>query len=95
MEEEQKIPLYKINPATEQIQKEREMAFKKERNKEKHESGMKGLEESLKRFKDGDNDHSLVPEMIEAARCGATSGEMMALMKKTLGWLGSSVLAPL
>jgi hypothetical protein len=48
----------------------------------------------LIRFKNGDNDHSLIPKMIEAARCDATSGEMMGVMKKTLGWLNSAVLAP-
>jgi len=94
MEEEQKIPLYKINPETARIQTERDVAYKKERDAKKHERGMKGLEESLRRFSDGDNDHSLIPKMIEAARCGATSGEMMEVMKKTLGWLNSAVLAP-
>ncbi len=94
MEEEQKIPVYKINPETEQIQRERDTAYKKARDAKKHEKAMKDLEETLIRFKEGDNDHSLILKMVEAARCDATSGEMMALMKEALGWINSAALAP-
>jgi len=94
MEEERKIPLYKINPETAQIQKERDISYKQSRNSKKLEGAFKELEGCLLRFKEGDNDHSLIPNMTEAARCGATSGEMMDLMKKTLGWLSSAVVAP-
>ena len=94
MEEEQKIPLYKIPPETERLQKERDIAYKKARDVKKYEKAMKDLEESLIRFKSDGNDHSLVPQLIEAARCDATNGEMMALMKKTLGWLNSAAIAP-
>jgi methylmalonyl-CoA mutase, N-terminal domain len=94
MEEAQKIPVYKINPETSSIQKERDLSYKRARDAKKHEDAMKALEEVLIRFKGGDNDHSLIPKMIEAARCDATSGEMMGVMKKTLGWLNSAVLAP-
>ena len=92
IEEDINIPIYKINPETERIQRERDIAYKKSRDSKKWETAMKSLEETLKRFKEGDNDHSLIPKMIEAAECGATSGEMMALMKKTLGWLTSAAL---
>jgi methylmalonyl-CoA mutase N-terminal domain/subunit len=94
MEEEQKIPLYKINPETARIQMERDLRYKKERDGGRQEKAMKDLEDTLIRFKNGDNDHSLFPAMIHAAKCDATSGEIMALMKKTLGWLNSAVLAP-
>lgn len=94
MEEEQKVPLYKINPETAQIQTKRDIDYKKQRDTERHERAMKELEDCLTRFKDGDNDHSLIPKMIKAAECDATSGEMMTLMKKTLGWLNSASLAP-
>lgn len=94
MEEEQKIPVYKINPETERIQRERDTAYKKARDAKRHEMGMKDLEETLIRFKEGENDHSLIPRMVEAARCDATSGEMMALMKEALGWINSAALAP-
>jgi methylmalonyl-CoA mutase N-terminal domain/subunit len=94
MEEEQKIPLYKINPETAKIQMERDTAYKSERDSEKHKRAMKALEDTFLRFKAGQNDHSLFPVMVEAARCDATSGELMALMKKVFGWLNSAVLAP-
>jgi methylmalonyl-CoA mutase N-terminal domain/subunit len=94
MEEEQKIPLYKINPETERIQKGRDIDYKKGRDAEKYELAMNELEKTLLSFKKGNNDHSLVPKMIDAASCDATSGEMMECMKKTLGWLNSAVLAP-
>jgi len=94
MDEEQKIPLYKILPETERLQKERDIAYKKARDVNKYERAMKDLEEMLLRFKNDDNDHSLVPQLIEAARCDATNGEMMASMKKTLGWLNSAAIAP-
>jgi len=94
MEDEQKVPLYKIDPATEQIQKEMDIDYKKGRDAEKYEVAMNELEKTLISFKNGNNDHSLVPKMIEAASCDATSGEMMECMKKTLGWLNSAVLAP-
>jgi methylmalonyl-CoA mutase N-terminal domain/subunit len=94
MEEEQKIPLYKINPETARIQKDRDVSYKGSRDPEKLRGAMKALEETLVRFKDGEKDHQLIPRMIEAARSGATSGEMMALMKTTLGWLSSAVVAP-
>ena len=55
---------------------------------------MNEMEKALISFKKGNNDHRLVPKMIEAASCNATSGEMMECMKKTLGWLNSAVLAP-
>ena len=51
MEEEQKIPLYKINPETERIQKERDLVYKKARDAARHEKAMKDLEETLARFK--------------------------------------------
>jgi methylmalonyl-CoA mutase N-terminal domain/subunit len=94
MEEEQKIPVYKINPETAKIEMERDRDYKTKRDEKRHAQAMKELEQVLIRFKNGDNDHSLLPALIEAARCDATSGEMMALMKETLGWLNSAVLAP-
>jgi methylmalonyl-CoA mutase N-terminal domain/subunit len=94
MEEEQKIPLYKINPETERIQKERDIAYKNGRDEKKHKKAMDDLKKTLLRFRNGDNDHTLIPKMIEAARCDATSGEMMAVMKETLGWLSSAFVAP-
>ncbi len=94
MEEEQKIPLYKIKPETAEIQIERDLADKKSRDSEKYDKAMLKLRENLVKFKKGDNDHGLVPAMIDAARSGATSGEMMAMMKETLGWLNSAVVAP-
>jgi methylmalonyl-CoA mutase N-terminal domain/subunit len=94
MDEEQKIPLYQINPETERMQKDRDIVYKKERDPKSHEMAMKELEETLLHFKDGDNNHSLIPSMIEAARCGATNGEMATLMKKRLGWVNSAVLVP-
>jgi len=94
MEEEKKMPLYKINPETARIQKEGEIAYKKNRDQAKLDKALKDLEESLTHFRQGDNDHSIMPIMIEAARCGATNGELMSLMKNTLGWLSSAVVAP-
>jgi methylmalonyl-CoA mutase N-terminal domain/subunit len=92
MEEEQKVPVYKIDPETERIQKEKDINYKKDRDEAAYANAMKDLEETLIRFKDGDNDHSLIPKMIEAARCGATNGEMAGLMKKILGWEHSAAL---
>jgi methylmalonyl-CoA mutase N-terminal domain/subunit len=94
MEEDQKVPLYKIDPETARIQKERDIDYKKGRDAEKYEVAMNELERALISFKNGNNDHRLVPKMIEAASCDATSGEIMECMKKTLGWLNSAVLAP-
>jgi len=94
MEEEQKIPIYKIKPETADIQKERDFYYKKNRDKDSYDKAMIKLKEKLIQFKRGENDHSLVPAMIEAARSDATSGEMMTLMKETLGWLNSAVVAP-
>ncbi len=94
MEEEQKIPIFKIDSETPSIEKTREDEFKKKRDPVKHEQSLKKLEDSLVRFKDKDNDHSLIPNMIEAAGNGATNGEMMELMKKSLGWISSAALTP-
>ncbi|MBT4089329.1 MAG: methylmalonyl-CoA mutase [Deltaproteobacteria bacterium] len=94
MEEEQKIPIFKIDSETPSIEKTREDEFKKKRDPVKHEQSLKKLEECLIRFKDGDNDHSLIPNMIEAAGNGATNGEMMWLMKNSLGWISSAALTP-
>jgi len=94
MEEEQKIPIFKIDSETPNVEKNRESEFKKKRDPVKHEQSLKKLEDSLVRFKDKDNDHSLIPNMIEAAGNGATNGEMMELMKKSLGWISSAALTP-
>jgi methylmalonyl-CoA mutase N-terminal domain/subunit len=94
MEEEQKIPLYKINPDTAKIQQDRDRAYKEARDDKKLKAAMDELKETMIRFKDGDNDHTLIPKMIDAARCNATSGELMQAMKETLGWISSAVLAP-
>lgn len=94
MEEEQKIPVYKINPETEKIQKERDDIYKKQRDSVMYEKKMDKLKDCLIRFKNNENDHSMVPTMIEAAQAGATSGEMMGLMKETLGWINSAALTP-
>ncbi len=94
MQEERKIPVYKINPETARIQKERDLEYKRTRDAKRHDRAMKELEECLVRFKNEHNDHSLIPTMVEAARCDATSGEIMAAMKKTLGWIDSAALGP-
>ncbi|MGD2126849.1 MAG: methylmalonyl-CoA mutase family protein [Desulfobacteraceae bacterium] len=92
MEEEHKVPVYRIDPETERIQEEGDIAYKKGRDGKRHNKAMKDLEEAPRRFNDGDNDHSLIPRMIEAARCDATNGELAHLMRKVLGWVDSAVL---
>ena len=94
LEEEQKIPLYKINPETGRVQQERDRAYKQTRDEEGHARAMQSLEQVLLRFKAGSRDHELIPALVEAARRHATSGEIMSLMKETLGWLSSADVAP-
>ncbi|MEJ2716399.1 MAG: methylmalonyl-CoA mutase family protein [Deltaproteobacteria bacterium] len=94
MDEEHKIPLYKINPDTARIQQERDTAYKEARDDKKLKAAMDELKETMIRFREGENDHTLIPKMIEAARCDATSGELMEAMKESLGWINSAVLAP-
>ncbi|MBT8342196.1 MAG: methylmalonyl-CoA mutase [Desulfatitalea sp.] len=94
MEEEQKVPIFKIDSETSTTEKNREEKFKKNRDPVKHQQSLKKLEACLLKFKAGDNDHSLVPTMVEAAKHGATNGEMMWLMKNSLGWINSAALTP-
>jgi len=94
MEEEKKPSLYKINPETAEVQIERDKEYKRNRAPGLMNEALKDLERSLVRFRNGDNDHSVIPMMIEAARRGATNGELMWVMKESLGWLSSATVAP-
>lgn len=89
-EEEQSPEIFKVDPEVERVAVDRIQELRSRRDNARWEKAMAKLEEVCTAFADKDvsdlGDDSLMEASIEAARADATTGEMMGVMKKALGW---------
>jgi len=83
--EAQDIEVFKVNPEAERVAKERVRELRARRDQGKWEAAMAGLRAAAKRFSGGERG-VLMPAMIEASDAGATTGELMGVLKESVGW---------
>jgi methylmalonyl-CoA mutase N-terminal domain/subunit len=82
-EDELKVPVFRYNPKTEEIMIQRLKDFKKNRDNERVKKRLDAVREVAK------NEGEQMPLLIEAAREGATLGEMMGVLREVFGWRSS------
>ena len=85
--EEQKVPVFKVDPRVEEIAIERVKEFKENRDNAKTETALAKMREVAEKVnsewpKGGD----LMPAVLDAARANATMGEMSEVLKDVFGW---------
>jgi len=83
-EKEEYIP-FRVDYEIERKAIERLRAFKNKRNQKEVDKALAQVKEACLAVKEGKGE--LMPALIEAARKGATNGEMMAPMKEAFGWV--------
>lgn len=83
--ETQDIEVFKLNAGAERVAVERVKELRARRDAARCERTMADLEVAAKRMAAGEVG-VLMPAMIEAADADATTGELMAVLKKHLGW---------
>jgi methylmalonyl-CoA mutase cobalamin-binding domain/chain len=83
--ETQDIEVFKLNPGAEQVAVERVKELRARRDAARFTQAMAELDAAARRMANGEIG-VLMPAMIEAADADATTGELMAVLKKHLGW---------
>ena len=88
MEEVSEAQTYRSPPEVEQRAIERLRAYKEGRNQIKAKEALKGLEEAALRIHNEwpSSCGILMPALVEAARAGATNGEMHRILRETFGY---------
>ena len=81
----QAIDVFKVNPESERIALERIRELRARRDATKWGAAMEALDAAAQRFARGEVG-VLMPSMIEASDADATTGELMGVLKKHLGW---------
>jgi methylmalonyl-CoA mutase N-terminal domain/subunit len=85
--EQQKVPVFKIDPKIEETAVERVRQFRAKRDNAKTEKALGSLRDVAKRMnEEWPNGGNLMPALIEAARADATLGEMQGVLKEVFGW---------
>ena len=86
-DEEQKVPVFRIDPKIEQTAVERVREFRARRDSGKTGAALDRLKETAKKINDEwPNGGDLMPSIIEAAKADATLGEMQGILKEVFGW---------
>jgi methylmalonyl-CoA mutase N-terminal domain/subunit len=86
-DEEQKVPVFKIDPKIEETAIERVRAYRARRDNAKTEAALDKLREAAKRVDEKwPSGGDLMPSIIEAAKANATLGEMQGILKDVFGW---------
>ncbi len=90
IDEEPAVPIFRVDPEVERVAIERIHALRAGRNADRWDAAMRRFEQAAAHFA-GKNiselgDSELMLAAIEAARADATTGEMMGVLKNTLGW---------
>jgi methylmalonyl-CoA mutase N-terminal domain/subunit len=88
--EEQKVPVFRVAPEAEKEAVARIRALRAERDEGKWTAAMRRFDEAATTFAARPvaelKDTALMTAAIDAARADATTGEMMGVLKKRLGW---------
>ncbi|MDA8194481.1 MAG: acyl-CoA mutase large subunit family protein [Thermaerobacter sp.] len=82
----QKVEKFKVSLASEHESVRRIQALRAERDGPRWELAMAMVDKAVARFARGENDHTLIPAMVAASHADATTGELMAVLKRHLGW---------
>ena len=85
--EVQKVEKFKVSAESEREAVRRLRKVRAERDPSRWEAAMDEVDKAVGRFAHGDNDHRLIPAMVAASQADATTGELMAVLKRHLGWL--------
>ncbi len=83
--ETQAIDVFKVNPDSERIAVERIHVLRAGRDTGRWQGAMSVLDDAARRFAAGEIG-VLMPAMIEASDADATTGELMDVLKRHLGW---------
>ena len=75
---------FRVDMAIEEKAKSRLRAYKARREEAAVKAALTGVENACEALKAGTGD--LMPALIDAARKGATNGEMIAVMRQAFGW---------
>lgn len=90
VEESERQEIFSVDPSVQQIAIERIQELRATRDNARYESAMAAFDDATRRFADAEvsdlGTDFLMEAAIEAARAEASTGEMMAVMKKHLGW---------
>lgn len=86
-DEEQKVPVFKIDPKIEETAIERVRAYRAKRDNAKTEDALDKLREAAKRVdEEWPSGGDLMSSIIETAKANATLGEMQGILKEVFGW---------
>ena len=86
-DEEQKVPVFKIDPKIEETAIERVRAYRAKRDNAKTEAALDKLREAAKRVdEEWPSGGDLMSSLIETAKANATLGEMQGVLKEVFGW---------
>lgn len=90
VDEEPEVPIFQVDPEVERVAVERIRALRADRDEERWTVAMHKYKQAAARFARRDvadlGDDELMLAAIEAARADATTGEMMGVLKESLGW---------
>lgn len=89
-EDESAPEIFKVDPEVERIAVERIEELRASRDAAKYDAAMEAFDKVAKEFAGKSvpdlGDGALIDAAIEAARSGASTGEMMGVLKDALGW---------
>jgi methylmalonyl-CoA mutase, N-terminal domain len=85
MNEKEEYEPFRVDYEIERKAIERLRAFRKKRNASEVEAALANLRTACLALREGKGE--LMPALIEAARKGATNGEMMVPMREAFGWV--------
>ncbi len=85
MDEKEEHQPFRIDYEIERKAIERLRAFRKKRNQEDVDQALVALKNACMELKDGKGE--VMPALVEAARKGATNGEMIIPMREAFGWV--------
>jgi methylmalonyl-CoA mutase N-terminal domain/subunit len=75
---------FRIDEAIEAKAKDRLAAYRARRNEAAVSAALADLRKACEEFKSGNG--AVMPALVDAARAGATNGEMMVPMREAFGW---------
>ncbi|MHC1582976.1 MAG: acyl-CoA mutase large subunit family protein [Candidatus Syntropharchaeia archaeon] len=83
VDEEPEIEILEVDPAVEEVQKEKLKRIRKERDRARLERALDGIRKTAE--KEATNENNLIPPIIEAIKADATLGEMCDVLREVFG----------
>jgi methylmalonyl-CoA mutase N-terminal domain/subunit len=85
-DEVQKVEKFKVSVGSEEEAVRRLHNLRADRDESRWKAAMVQVDDAVARFAHGENDHRMIPAMVAASQADATTGELMAVLKRHLGW---------